>query len=148
MNRKTLATLSLLAVLGTSCDGVSPILKDGKDGIAFDSEPIPLLPPGFPIYPTSFSTESLGPIIDQALEDVTFRSGIDAVGNDICVDLGLTDVCLDDLLSNSAFNKIDDAIMDEVPEIRAWVEQYARGRPRIGCCADIVSIRFPFGLVG
>lgn len=127
MNGRTLALLGLV-VAGASCEGVTPTLNNGKVGVAFDSEPIPLLPPGFPIYPTSFSTESLGVVVDEALAELTFRSGLNAVAGDICIDLGLTDVCLDDLLGNSAFNAIDDAIIDEVPEVREWLERYAIGQ--------------------
>ncbi len=116
------------ALLLCSCDSVQPILNNGKVGIAFDSEPIPLLPPGFPVYPTSFSTESLGPVVEQALADVTFRSGLSKVGDDLCIDLVLEDVCLEDLLNNAAFNAIDDAIISEVPQIGDWVERYAIGQ--------------------
>ncbi|MFT4626828.1 MAG: hypothetical protein ACI8PZ_005508 [Myxococcota bacterium] len=127
MNVRALGLLALFAA-GAGCDGITPTLNNGKVGVAFDSEPLPLLPPGFPIYPTSFSTESLGVVVDEALADVTFRSGLNAVADDICIDLGLTDVCLDQLLNNSAFNRIDDAIIDEVPEVRGWVERYALGQ--------------------
>jgi hypothetical protein len=127
MRVRAVALMGLLGV-GAGCEGVTPTLNNGKVGVAFDSEPIPLLPPGFPVYPTSFSTESLGVVVDEALADLTFRSGLSAVAGDICIDLGLIDVCLDELLNNSAFNSIDDAIIDEVPELREWVERYAVGQ--------------------
>ena len=116
----------LLAVLPlvASCGFIDLSLDGDGLNIAFESEEIPLLPAGFPVYPKAFSTASLGLAIEEAILNVTFQEAIDAVAGDICA-FGF---CLTDLLSNADYDTLDDALFDEIPEVQDWLEQFVVGR--------------------
>ena len=118
--------LTLPIALG-SCD----ILLDtdgGNLGISFTSQPVPLLPVGFPIYPKAFSTTSLSGLVEQSFSTLSYQAGIDDVADDICATVSLITVCLDDLISPSDYAAIDAAIANEVPEIHDWAEQNLMGQ--------------------
>jgi len=125
MKRELIGAL-FLGVALTSCDEVLGELPVAS----FESGAIPLLPAGFPVYPKAFSTESLTQLVSTQLAEVTFRNAIDDVAGDICIDVGFTNVCLDDLLNQAAQNQIDNAI-SELDVVQAWVEDEVAGSLRI-----------------
>ena len=55
--------LTLPLALG-SCD-ILLDTENGNLGLTFTSEPVPLLPIGFPIYPKAFSTKSLDGLVGE-----------------------------------------------------------------------------------
>jgi len=121
-----LAPLAALSLL-TSCAFFDLEFDDDGDLIAtFESEELPLLPPGFPVYPKAFSTESLGLAIEETLFSFTMEDAIDAVAGDICA----FGICLSDLLSGADYDALDDALFDELPEVQEWLEQFVIGRLR------------------
>lgn len=121
--------LLLLPLLVGSCDIG---LEGTPDGVAitFTGEDIPLLPAGFPVYPKAFSTESMEVLVDETLSSATYRAAISSVAGEICANLGFGQVCVDDLLNNAAYNSLDAAINDKVPELRQWVGKHLVGQLR------------------
>jgi hypothetical protein len=113
-----------------SCDYVD--LATDEDGlvIEFKSEPLPLLPNGFPVYPKAFSTSSLDGLVGETIEQLSFQAGIDDVASTICVNLGITNVCLDDVIQNDDYALIDQAIENNVPELTDWAEEHLIGQLR------------------
>ncbi|MEN0066040.1 MAG: hypothetical protein AAGA48_28115 [Myxococcota bacterium] len=123
MNRSVVGLIVCGALL-TSCDELVSQLPEAE----FNSQAIQLLPTGFPVYPKAFSSESVSDLVATQLSDVTFRNAINQAGGGICIDVGLTEVCLTDLLNTvpGARNSIDSAI-SELDVVQGWVDdQLAR----------------------
>lgn len=126
MRSSALLLLGLLPLV--ACDGVSV----GKDGasVAFTGEDLPLLPPGFPIYPKGFSTQALDTVVSEAITDVSVRAAIQSVAGSICTRVATVEVCLDDLLNRAAYDRIDGALKDTVPELWDWIASLVTGQLR------------------